>query len=150
LPFALELTAVMIKALHGGVGLDLAVIVVEREGALGFPGDRLGLLELLLAAQSLDGLVEDDIGVLVIGPDRADQAEADDGREHGTEEPLHRLPHWGKEGLPGAGQSARRAELPGLLSEPTILCSTAYERQGAVRPRARCEKRPVFPLRKRR
>ena len=51
--------------------LDVVLVVAEVDRALGLPGDRLGLLELLFAAEGLDRLVEDGVRVLVVGLGRA-------------------------------------------------------------------------------
>src|SRR5262245_11983343 len=79
----------MIESLHGRFRLDVVVIVVECNRALGLPGDRLGPLELLFAAERLDSLVEDGVEVLVLSPHCAAQAGHEDGHERRTK----KLPH---------------------------------------------------------
>ena len=73
------------------VAWDLKSVVVAAEGdrALGLPGDRLGLLELLFAAEGLDRLVEDGMRVLVVGLDGAAKDRHEKRCERCTEEPFH-------------------------------------------------------------
>ena len=138
---ALGFRPVMIEALRGRAGLDLVLVAVEVDRALGLPRDRLGLLELLLAADGLDRLVEDRVRILVVGVRRGRRRSGDeeDGQDR-TDEPLHGIASMMR-GTPGAGGRDHHADGPtraGLRSaaarrdQAHIVRGEAGRRQGSA------------------
>src|SRR5262249_59367218 len=88
------------------------VIAVEGDRALGVPAGGLDRLQLLLAAEGLDRLVDDGVGFLVtFRPGRTAEGAHEHRQAHRTEEPAHEIASpcrgdWGADGprlrLPGA------------------------------------------------
>src|SRR5262249_19753306 len=144
--FALDLRAIMVEALDGRPDVDRVVIAIDGKGAFRLPRGTLGLLELLLAAQGLDRLVQDRFGVLVLGPDRAVSGDEEDCQRR-TEEPLHGIASQERRNRPprSVRESGRVAEIVRSPNRLSYFRSGRWQvasarRSPATRP---CSGRPA-------
>src|SRR5262249_24213068 len=83
-----ELSSILVETLDGHLTVEFVLIVVERNRALGLPGKRLDLVELLRAAQGTDRLSKDRLCVLLVSPGWNDN---ENHRQTRTKKPSHEV-----------------------------------------------------------
>src|SRR5207302_984310 len=83
----------VIESLKSACRRELVIIAAEGDFAIGLRSGGLDLAQLVLAAERLDGLVEDGFRVWIIR--RSDMnADQQGRRQRSTEEPRHQVTSW--------------------------------------------------------